>query len=63
MKYICDTTKHLPECNKKHSKDLPSTQKLHCITIENKKVVGYILPNKNMPLSTSDQAKLGESEE
>ena len=40
---ICDTTKHLPECYKKHSKDLPSTQKLHCITIGNKKVVGYFL--------------------
>ena len=40
---IWDATKHLPERYKKHSKHLPSTQKFHHITIENKKVVGYFL--------------------
>ena len=40
---ICDATKDLPERYKKHSKHLPSTQKFHHITIENKKVVGYFL--------------------
>ena len=39
---IWDATKHLPERYKKHSKHLPSTQKFHHITIENK-VVGYFL--------------------
>ena len=39
---ICDATKQLLECYKKHSKHLPSTEKFHHITIENK-VVGYFL--------------------
>ena len=38
-----DATKHIPECYKKYSKHLPSTQKFHHFTIENKKVVGYFL--------------------
>ena len=37
---ICDATKDLPERYKKHSKHLPSTQKFHHITIENKTVSG-----------------------
>ena len=37
---ICDAAKQLPERYKKHSKHLPSTQKCHHVTIENKKVSG-----------------------
>ena len=40
---ICDATKDLPERYKKHSKHLPSTQKCHHVTIENKKVSGQFL--------------------
>ena len=48
---ICDVTEHLPECYKKYSKHLPSTQNFHYIAIE------------NMQLSPSDQTKSRESEE
>ena len=67
---ICNATRHLPERYEKHSKSLPSTQKFHHVTIEDKKVVGYFVTktcpyhhqvNQNQKKEKSDISQMLEA--
>ena len=58
----CNATRHLPEQYEKHSKSLPSTQKFHHVTTEEKKSC-WLFPKKNMPMSPPGQPKSEERKE